>query len=143
MESQISTSHFLNTCQPEKNEDMSQSKTYAPLTVQDRVLMGPGPSPVAPRVLSAMSLPLYGHLDPEFVKIMDETQNRLRDVFKTQNKLTLAVSGTGSAGMEAVIVNLIEPGDKMLVCVNGVFGERMCDVHTRVTNVTQAGKQRV
>jgi alanine-glyoxylate transaminase/serine-glyoxylate transaminase/serine-pyruvate transaminase len=78
-----------------------------------------------------MSLPLYGHLDPEFVKIMDETQNRLRDVFKTQNKLTLAVSGTGSAGMEAVIDNLIEPGDKMLVCVNGVFGERMCDVAGR------------
>ena len=93
--------------------------------------MGPGPSPVAPRVLSAMSLPLYGHLDPEFVKIMDETQGRLRDVFKTQNKLTLAVSGTGSAGMEAVIDNLIEPGDKMLVCVNGVFGERMCDVAGR------------
>jgi alanine-glyoxylate transaminase/serine-glyoxylate transaminase/serine-pyruvate transaminase len=78
-----------------------------------------------------MSLPLYGHLDPEFVKIMDETQGRLRDVFKTQNKLTLAVSGTGSAGMEAVIDNLIEPGDKMLVCVNGVFGERMCDVAGR------------
>ena len=93
--------------------------------------MGPGPSPVHPRVLAAMSLPLYGHLDPEFVKLMDETQNRLRDVFCTKNRLTIAVSGTGSAGMEAVVVNLIEPGDRMLVCVNGVFGERMCDVAER------------
>ena len=93
--------------------------------------MGPGPSPVHPRVLAAMSLPLYGHLDPEFVKLMDETQNRLRKVFCTANRLTIAVSGTGSAGMEAVVDNLIEPGDKMLVCVNGVFGERMCDVADR------------
>lgn len=107
------------------------NQVYSPLTVSDRILMGPGPSPVPPRVLSALSLPLYGHLDPEFIKLMDETQNRLRDVFRTKNKLTIAVSGTGSAGMEAVIVNLIEPGDKMLVCVNGVFGERMCDVAGR------------
>jgi alanine-glyoxylate transaminase/serine-glyoxylate transaminase/serine-pyruvate transaminase len=64
----------------------------------------------------------------EHIKLMDETQNRLREVFRTQNRMTIAVSGTGSAGMEAVVVNLIEPGDKMLVCVNGVFGERMCDV---------------
>jgi alanine-glyoxylate transaminase/serine-glyoxylate transaminase/serine-pyruvate transaminase len=111
---------------------MSQStNSYPPLTVKERVLMGPGPSPVHPRVLAAMSLPLYGHLDPEFVKLMDETQNRLRDVFCTKNRLTIAVSGTGSAGMEAVVVNLIEPGDRMLVCVNGVFGERMCDVAER------------
>lgn len=106
-------------------------ETYPPLRVKNRVLMGPGPSPVHPRVLEAMSLPLYGHLDPEFVRLMDETQNRLRQTFKTGNKLTIAVSGTGSAGMEAVVVNLIEPGDKMLVCVNGVFGERMCDVADR------------
>ena len=114
-----------------KTEIMSQTKPVPELTVQNRVLMGPGPSPVSPRVLAAMSLPLYGHLDPEFVKLMDQTQERLRQVFKTSNRLTLAVSGTGSAGMEAVVVNLIEPGDKMLVCVNGVFGERMCDVAER------------
>jgi alanine-glyoxylate transaminase/serine-glyoxylate transaminase/serine-pyruvate transaminase len=76
-------------------------------------------------------MPLLGHLDPEFVALMDETQRLLRHVFRTENRLTMAVSGTGSAGMEAVIVNLIEPGDKMLVCVNGVFGGRMVDVATR------------
>ena len=76
-------------------------------------------------------MPLLGHLDPEFVALMDETQNLLRYVFRTENRLTMAVSGTGSAGMEAVVVNLIEPGDKMLVCVNGVFGARMVDVAER------------
>lgn len=76
-------------------------------------------------------MPLLGHLDPEFVALMDETQNLLRYVFQTQNKLTMAVSGTGSSGMEAVVVNLIEPGDKMLVCINGVFGARMADVAER------------
>jgi alanine-glyoxylate transaminase/serine-glyoxylate transaminase/serine-pyruvate transaminase len=76
-------------------------------------------------------MPLLGHLDPEFVALMDETQNLLRYAFQTENRLTLAVSGTGSAGMEAVVVNLIEPGDRMLVCVNGVFGSRMVDVAQR------------
>ena len=76
-------------------------------------------------------MPLLGHLDPEFVALMDETQDLLRYVFQTENRLTMAVSGTGSAGMEAVVVNLIEPGDKMLVCVNGVFGGRMVDVAER------------
>jgi alanine-glyoxylate transaminase/serine-glyoxylate transaminase/serine-pyruvate transaminase len=78
-----------------------------------------------------MATPLVGHLDPEFVKIMNETQLMLRYVFQTQNKLTLPVSGTGSAGMEACVDNLIEPGDTMLVCVNGVFGQRMVDVAQR------------
>lgn len=96
-----------------------------------RVLLGPGPSEVHPRVLAAMGMPLLGHLDPEFVRLMDETQALLRKVFCTENRLTLAVSGTGSAGMEAVVVNLIEPGDPMLVCVNGVFGGRMVDVAER------------
>jgi alanine-glyoxylate transaminase/serine-glyoxylate transaminase/serine-pyruvate transaminase len=95
------------------------------------VLLGPGPSDVHPRVLAALGLPLLGHLDPEFVALMDETQRLLRHVFRTENRLTLAVSGTGSAGMEAVVVNLIEPGDRMLVCVNGVFGGRMTDVARR------------
>ena len=96
-----------------------------------RFLLGPGPSEVHPRVLAAMGMPLLGHLDPEFVALMDETQNLLRYVFQTENRLTMAVSGTGSAGMEAVVVNLIEPGDKMLVCINGVFGARMADVAER------------
>lgn len=96
-----------------------------------RVLLGPGPSDVHPRVLAALGMPLLGHLDPTFVAIMDQTQALLRSVFRTENRLTIAVSGTGSAGMEAVVVNLIEPGDKMLVCVNGVFGGRMVDVAGR------------
>ena len=103
----------------------------APLNPSSRLLLGPGPSEVHPRVLSAMGMPLLGHLDPEFVALMDETQNLLRYVFQTTNRLTMAVSGPGSAGMEAVVVNLIEPGDKMLVCVNGVFGGRMVDVAQR------------
>src|SRR6266850_1525100 len=101
------------------------------LSPPPRVLMGPGPSDVHPRVLAAMSTPLVGHLDPEFIKIMNETQQMLRYVFQTQNKLTLPISGTGSAGMEACVDNLIEPGDTMLVCVNGVFGQRMVDVAQR------------
>ena len=102
-----------------------------PLSLSTRVLLGPGPSDVHPRVLAAMGMPLVGHLDPEFVALMDETQDLLRYVFQTKNRLTLAVSGTGSAGMETVVVNLIEPGDRMLVCVNGVFGARMQDVAER------------
>jgi alanine-glyoxylate transaminase/serine-glyoxylate transaminase/serine-pyruvate transaminase len=78
-----------------------------------------------------MAMPLVGHLDPEFVALMDETQDLLRYVFQTKNRLTLAISGTGSAGMETLVVNLIEPGDRMLVCINGVFGARMQDVAER------------
>lgn len=111
------------------------SDTFSP---SPRVLLGPGPSEVPPRVLAAMGMPLLGHLDPEFIALMDETQGMLRRVFKTQNKLTMAVSGTGSAGMEAVVVNLIEPGDRMLVCVNGVFGGRMVDVAQRAGAVVTA-----
>lgn len=109
----------------------SNAPTLAPLNPPRRVLLGPGPSEVHPRVLAAMSWPLLGHLDPDFVALMDETQEFLRQVFQTRNRLTLAVSGTGSAGMEAVVVNLVEPGDKVLVCVNGVFGGRMVDVARR------------
>ncbi len=110
----------------------------APLRPTPRVLLGPGPSDVHPRVLAAMAMPLLGHMDPEFVALMDETQDLLRHVFRTENRLTMAVSGTGSAGMEAVVVNLIEPGDKMVVCVNGVFGARMVDVAQRAGAVVTA-----
>ena len=110
----------------------------APLNPSARVLLGPGPSEVHPRVLAALGMPLLGHLDPEFVSLMDETQNLLRYVFQTENRLTIAVSGTGSAGMETVVVNLIEPGDRMLVCVNGVFGARMVDVAERAGAVVTA-----
>jgi alanine-glyoxylate transaminase/serine-glyoxylate transaminase/serine-pyruvate transaminase len=94
-------------------------------------LLGPGPSDVHPRVLTAMATPLLGHLDPQFLAIMNETQDMLRSAFQTKNTLTFPVSGTGSAGMETCVVNLIEPGDRMIVCVNGVFGQRMVDVAQR------------
>ncbi len=93
--------------------------------------MGPGPSDISPSVLSAMAAPTVGHLDPYFLQVMDETQSMLRQVFRTENPLTMSVSGTGSAGMEACVANLIEPGDRMVVCVNGVFGGRMADVAGR------------
>lgn len=96
-----------------------------------RLLLGPGPSNAHPRVLRAMSAPLLGHLDPEFLVIMNDCQDMLRQVFQTKNPLTFAVSGTGSAGMETCVVNLIEPGDKMVIGVNGVFGQRMVDVAQR------------
>ena len=107
---------------------VSQPTLPGPLHLSKRVLMGPGPSDVHERVLKALATPLVGHLDPEFAALMDETQDLLRYVFQTENRLTLAISGTGSAGMEAVVVNLIEPGDRMLICINGVFGARMQDV---------------
>lgn len=94
--------------------------------------MGPGPSDIHPSVLAAMAAPTVGHLDPYFLKIMDEVQSMLREVFQTTNHMTMAISGTGSAGMETCVVNLIEPGDRMVVGVNGVFGGRMADVAERV-----------
>ncbi|MGB0205921.1 MAG: pyridoxal-phosphate-dependent aminotransferase family protein [Neptuniibacter sp.] len=90
-----------------------------------RTLMGPGPSDVSPRVLAAMSRPTIGHLDPEFIRMMDEIKSMLKALFKTENELTMPVSAPGSAGMEACFVNLVEPGDKVIVCQNGVFGGRM------------------
>jgi alanine-glyoxylate transaminase/serine-glyoxylate transaminase/serine-pyruvate transaminase len=96
-----------------------------------RILMGPGPSNVNPRVLLAMAKPLVGHLDPEFIRLMNDLQALLRHLFGTKNPLTIPISGTGSAGMEAAFVNVVQPGDRVLVCINGVFGERMADVAER------------
>src|SRR5256712_3969370 len=104
------------------------AKLVSELVPSPRLLLGPGPSLVHPRVLRAMSTPLLGHLDPEFLTIMNEVQALLRTVFQTENPFTIAVSGTGSAGMEAALVNLIEPGDTVIVGVNGVFGTRMADI---------------
>jgi alanine-glyoxylate transaminase/serine-glyoxylate transaminase/serine-pyruvate transaminase len=105
--------------------------------IKPRLLMGPGPSDVNPRVLEAMGRPTLGHLDPQFLAILNDIRAMLQAVFQTRNQLTLAVSGTGSAGMETCVVNLIEPGDKMLVCIGGVFGMRMKDVAERAgANVT-------
>ncbi len=96
-----------------------------------RVLMGPGPSAIHPSVLAAMAAPTVGHLDPYFLKTMDEVQSMLKQVFQTQNQMTMAISGTCSAGMETCVVNLIEPGDTFVACANGVFGGRMADVAER------------
>ena len=91
----------------------------------ERLLLGPGPSPVSQRVLRALGAPTLGHLDPQYLQIMDQVCAQLRQVFRTANPLTFPVSGTGMAGMECVVVNLVEPGDEVIVCVNGVFGLRM------------------
>jgi alanine-glyoxylate transaminase / serine-glyoxylate transaminase / serine-pyruvate transaminase len=100
-----------------------------PLT--DRVLMGPGPCNPYPEAVEALGRPMLGHLDPDFLAVLDETCDRLRTVFRTGNELTLPLSGTGSAGMEAAFVNVVEPGDVVVVGVNGVFGQRMCEVASR------------
>ncbi len=106
-----------------------------------RILMGPGPSDIHPRVLQAIAKPTVGHLDPYYLELMNNMRVLMQGVFRTKNEMTLAVSGTGSAGMEAAVVNIIEPGDSMIVCVNGVFGGRMVDVATRAgANVTKVEK---
>lgn len=97
----------------------------------ERTLMGPGPSQVPAAVLSALARPTIGHLDPEFLRLMDELRDMLRDVFGTENTCTLPMSGTGSAGMETCLVNLVESGTRVLVGVNGVFSTRLCDVARR------------
>jgi len=106
--------------------------SFKDLDPGERILMGPGPSNVSPRVLQAMAAPCIGHLDPYFLKVMDETQQLLRYLFRTGNALTIPVSGTGSAGMETCFVNVVEPGDEVVVCVNGVFGTRMTDIVNRI-----------
>ena len=116
--------------------------TYAPLNPPIRTLMGPGPSDIHPRVLESLGKPTVGHLDPYYLQVMDQLQTMLRSLFRTKNQMTFAISATGSAGMEATVVNLVEPGDAMVVGVNGVFGTRMADVATRagaqVTTVERA-----
>lgn len=100
---------------------------YSSFIPTARTLMGPGPSDVNPRVLNAMARPTIGHLDPQFVRMMDEVKSLLQFAFQTKNELTIAVSAPGSAGMETCFVNLIEPGNKVIVCQNGVFGGRMAE----------------
>src|SRR5512134_562898 len=100
--------------------------------IPERLLLGPGPSNAPPRVLAALAQPLLGHLDPAFLAIADEVQERLRRLFGTANELTLPLSATGSAGMEACLANLLERGDGAVVGVAGVFGERMCEVAARI-----------
>ncbi len=114
-----------------------QPQQFADLSMPRRWLMGPGPSEVHPRVLRAMATPLVGHLDPDFLTLLSEIQMLLRGVMRTRNAFTLPISGTGSAGMEACLVNLIEPGDEILIGVAGVFGERMCEAARRAGGVVR------
>jgi alanine-glyoxylate transaminase/serine-glyoxylate transaminase/serine-pyruvate transaminase len=104
---------------------------FKDLNLSSRILLGPGPSMVAPRVLRALSAPPVGHLDPEFLVVIAEVQELLRYTFQTANEFTIPVSGTGSAGMEAALCNFIEPGDRVLVAIKGYFGERLADMASR------------
>jgi alanine-glyoxylate transaminase/serine-glyoxylate transaminase/serine-pyruvate transaminase len=109
------------------------AQQYASFIPPVRTLMGPGPSDVSPTVLNALARPTVGHLDPTFIQLMDETKQLLQYAFQTKNKLTMPISAPGSAGMEACVVNLVEPGETVIVCQNGVFGGRM------VENVARCG----
>ena len=108
---------------------------YDELIVPPRVLLGPGPSEANARVLKAMTTPMLGYLDTKFVEVMDDTVALLRQVFGTENRLTLPVSGTGTAGMEAALANVIEPGDGVVVGINGYFGDRIANIATRCGGV--------
>ncbi len=119
----------------------SSAKTAPVLNPPVRILMGPGPSDIHPRVLQAIGKPTVGHLDPYYLELMNQMRVMMQGVFRTKNEMTLAISGTGSAGMEAAVVNVIEPGDSMVICVNGVFGGRMVDVAARAgANVTRVDR---
>lgn len=107
---------------------MTAHSTFDPSA---RVLLGPGPSMTHPRVIRALSAPTVGHLDPELLALYAEEQDLLRTVFQTSNEWTFALSGTGTAGMEAALVNLVEPGDEILVAIHGYFGERLADIAAR------------
>ncbi len=111
--------------------DQKHRKGFQPLHSPERLLLGPGPSNAHPDVLKALSLPPIGHLDPFYVDLMSEVQQLLRYAWQTDNRLTLPMSGTGSAAMEATIANTVEPGDKVLVCINGYFGNRLADMAGR------------
>ena len=113
------------------DDNLSMVKEYGELKLGPRILLGPGPSDVDPRVLRALSAPTIGHLDPDFIAVMNDTVELLRYVFQTENQLTLPMSGTGSAGMETVLVNLIEPGDRVIICIAGLFGQRMAEIAAR------------
>ena len=105
--------------------DPSKPPSAPSLGMTGRVLLGPGPSMVHPRVYAAMSSPVVGHLDPAYLEIMDSIQDLLRYLFQTENRLTISISGTGTAAMEAAMANTIGPGDPVLICVNGYFGMRL------------------
>ncbi len=113
-------------------KSLKMNKTWKQqLNTSPRILMGPGPSDVHPRVLKAMATPLVGHLDPQFLAVMDDIKYMVQRTFRTSNHLSFVVSAPGSAGMETCLVNLLEPGDEAVICINGVFGGRMADIAER------------
>ena len=114
---------------------------YSELNTSPRILMGPGPSDMHPRVYKALSTQMIGHLDPEFVSIMDEVKEMVQETFQTKNNLSFVVSAPGSAGMETCLVNLIEPGDEVLICQHGVFGGRMADIAKRAGAIVHKVEQ--
>jgi len=114
-----------------KQIDQFAAPQFESLEAPQRVLLGPGPSMAHPRVLEAMKQPLVGHLDPYFLRVMDQVQEMLRYVFQTSNALTLAISGTGTAAMETAVANMVEPGESVLVCANGYFGLRIAEMVER------------
>ena len=128
----------VSHCGFARNAPLPMTPSISTAFPAERILLGPGPSPVPQRVLRALGAPTLGHLDPQYLAIMDETCARLREVFRTKNALTFPVSGTGMAGMECAATNLIEPGDEVIVGVNGVFGTRMKDVMERCGAVVHA-----
>src|SRR3970040_879055 len=105
---------------------------FSDLNVPARNLLGPGPSNVHPRVYRAMMTPVIGYLDPQFLQLLDDTQRPLRAHFRTENDMTIAISGTGTAGMEAAIYNVVEQGDTVIVCFNGFFGDRIAKMDARI-----------
>jgi alanine-glyoxylate transaminase/serine-glyoxylate transaminase/serine-pyruvate transaminase len=123
---------------PQPSEDdaptaqVRRPKNVAELDPPGRLLLGPGPSPVHPRVMRALAAPPLGHLDPAMLELLGETSGLLRGVFRTSNKATLAVSGTGMSGMEAVLGSLLEPGDGIVVCAAGFFGNRIAELASRI-----------
>src|SRR5271155_437372 len=106
--------------------------SFPDLQPASRILLGPGPSNINPRVMKAMISPIVGHLDPDFVSVMESIKRLLRIVFQTANELTFPVSGTGSAGMETALMNLVEDGDDVVVAIAGAFGERLADAAGRL-----------
>ncbi|MBE0594163.1 MAG: alanine--glyoxylate aminotransferase family protein [Gemmatimonadales bacterium] len=112
--------------------------TIAPSSPPERLLMGPGPSNPDPRVLEAMARPMVGHLDPYFLQIMDETMRMLREVYRTQNHHTIPMSGTGTSGIETIVLNLLEPGDDAVIGVIGYFGQRLREMATRAGATVRA-----
>ena len=121
---------------------MTTPENVAELDPPGRLLLGPGPSPVHPRVTRALAAPALGHLDPALLQYLQETSGLLRSVFRTRNQTTLAVSGTGMAGMEAVLGSLLEPGDRLVVCAAGFFGQRIAELAARMgVSVTKVEKE--